>query len=169
MNFRALNAITKTYVWPMPRVKDIFAKLGKAKFLTTLNLRSGYHHIALDDDAIKKTAFVMPLGKYEYLKVPFGLAQAPVYFQNLMNKALNGLHFTLAYLGDVIIFSTSAEQHLKHIQIVLTTLKQAKLRLKKNKCLFFTARASLSGALANCQWHQTAVRKDNGYIRDEAT
>ena len=115
MNFRALNAITRTYVWPMPRVKDIFAKLGKAKFFTTLNLISGYHHIALDDDAIKKTAFVMPLGKYEYLKVPFGLAQAPTYFQNLMNKVLNALHFTLAYLDDIIIFSETAEQHLKHI------------------------------------------------------
>ena len=137
MDFRALNAITRTYMWPMPRVKDIFAKLGKAKFFTTLNLRSGYHHIALDDDAIKKTAFVTPLGKYEYLKVPFGLAQAPAYFQNLMNKVLNGLHFTLAYLDDIIIFSETAEQHLKHIQIVLTRLKQAKLRLKKSKCLFF--------------------------------
>ena len=68
MDFRALNAITRTYIWPMPRVKNIFAKLGKAKFFTTFNLRSGYHHIALDDDAIKKTAFVMTLGKYEYLK-----------------------------------------------------------------------------------------------------
>ena len=78
MDFRALNAITRTYVWSMPRVKDIFAKLDKAKFFTMLDLRSSYHHIALDDDAIKKTAFVTPLGKYEYLKVPFGLAQAPV-------------------------------------------------------------------------------------------
>ena len=137
VDFRALNAITRTYVWPMPRVEDSFAKLGKARFLTMLNLRSGYHHIALDDDAIKKTAFVMPLGKYEYLKVPFGLAQAPVCFQNLMNKALNGLHFTLAYLDDVIIFSELAEQHLKHIQIVIIRLKQAKLCLKKSKCLFF--------------------------------
>ena len=125
MDFRALNAITRTYVWPMPRVEDIFAKLGKAKFFTTLDLRSGYHYIALDDYIIKKTAFVMPLGKYEYLKVPLGLAQAPGYFQNLMNKALNGLHFTLAYLDDVIIFSESSEQHLKHIQIVLTRLKQS--------------------------------------------
>ena len=115
MDFRALNAITRTYVWPMPRVKDIFAKLGKAKFSTMLNLRSGYHHIAFDDDAIRKTAFVTPLEKYQYLKVPFGLAQAPTYFQNLMNKVLNGLHFTLGYLDDVIIFSESAEQHLKHI------------------------------------------------------
>ena len=96
MDFRALNAITRPYVWPMPRVKDIFAKVGKGKFFTVLDLRSSYCHIALDGDAIKKTAFVMPLGKYEYLKVPFGLAQAPAYFQNLMNKVLNGLHFTLA-------------------------------------------------------------------------
>ena len=108
MDFRALNTITRTYVWPMPRVEDIFAKLGKAKFFTMLDLRSGYHHIALDD-AIKKTAFVTPLGKYKYLKVPFGLAQAPANFQNqnLMNKVLNGLHFTLAYLDDV---SSSASQ-----------------------------------------------------------
>ena len=137
MDFRALNIITRTSVWPMPRIKEIFAKLGKAKFFTMLDLRSGYHHIALDDDTIKKRAFVTSLGKYEYLKVPFGLAQAPTYFQNLMNKVLNGLHFTLAYLDDVTIFSEMAEQHLKCIQFILTRLKQAKLYLKKSKCLLF--------------------------------
>ena len=93
----------------MPRVEDIFAKLGKAMFYTTLDLGSGYHHIALDKDSIKETAFVVPFGKYEYLKVAFGLAQAPAYFQNLMNKVLNGLNFRLAYLDDVIIFSETAE------------------------------------------------------------
>ena len=147
MDLRALNGITRTYVWPMPRVDDIFAELGKAKFFITLNLRSGYHHIALDDDAMKKTVFVMPLGKYEYLKVPFGLDQVPTYFQNLMNKILNGLQFTLAYLDDVIIFSKSTEQHLKHIQIVLTRLMQAKLRLKKSKCLFFKQEVHYLGHL----------------------
>ena len=84
---RALNKITRAYAWPMPRVEDIFAKLGKAKFYTPLDFRWGYHHIALDKDSIKKTAFVSPLGKYEYLKVPFGLAQGPAYFQNLMNNS----------------------------------------------------------------------------------
>ena len=88
-------------------------------------MRSGFNHIALDDDTIRKTAFVTPLGKYKYLKFPFGLAQAPAYLQNLMNKVLNRMYFTLAYLDDVIIFSESAEQHLKYIQIVLTRLKQA--------------------------------------------
>ena len=106
-------------------------------FFTILDVRSGYRRIALEQDAIKKTAFITPFGKYEHIKVPFGLAQAPGYFQNWMNKVLNGLHFTLAYLDDVIIFSETEEQHLKHIQIVLTRLKQANLKLKKSKYAFF--------------------------------
>ena len=65
------------------------------------------------------------------MKIPFGLPQSPACFQNLMNKVLNGLHFTLAYLDEVIIFSENEEQHLKHIQIVLARLKQANLKLKK--------------------------------------
>ena len=120
----------------MPKVEDIFAKLGKARFYTNLDLRSGYHHIALDKDSIKKTALVAPFCKYEYLKVPFGLAQAPAYFKNLMNKVLNGMNFTFAYLDGVIMFSETAEQYLKHIPIVLTRLKQAHLKLKKSKCAF---------------------------------
>ena len=93
--------------------------LGKAKLFTYLDLRAGYHHIALDDDAIKKAAFILPFGKFEYLKVPFGLAQAPAYFQNFMNKVLNGLFFAIAYLDDIIIFSETPEQHLAHIRVVL--------------------------------------------------
>ena len=121
----------------MPRIDDILAKLGKATFFTTLDLRSVCHHIVLDKDAIKKTALVTPFGKYEYLKVPFDLAQTPSYFQNLMNEVLSGLNFTLVYLDDIIIFSETAKQHLKHIQIVLNRLRPAKLKMKKSKCAFF--------------------------------
>ena len=131
VDYRALSAISRTYIWPMPRIDDILAKLGKAKFFTTLDIRSGYHHIALDKDAIKKTAFVTPFGKYEYLKVPLGLAKDPSYFQNLMNKVLSGLNFTLAYLDDIIIFSETAEQHLKQIQIVLDRLRQAQTEIEE--------------------------------------
>ena len=137
VDFRALNKITRTYIWPMPRAEDIFAKLGKAKYFTTLDLRAGYHHIALTKDSIKKTGFCVPFGKYEYLKVPFGLAQAPAYFQNLMNKVLTGLNFAIAYLDDIIIFSKTPEEHLKHIKIVLQRLQEANLKMKKSKCSFF--------------------------------
>ena len=74
VDYIVLNAISRTDMWPMPRIDDMLTKLGKAKFFATLDLRSGYHHISLDKDAIKKTAFVTPFGKYEYLKVPFGFA-----------------------------------------------------------------------------------------------
>ena len=137
VDFRALNKITRTYIWPMPRAEDIFAKLGKAMYFTTLDLRAGYHHIALDKDSIKKTGFCLPFGKYEYLKVPFGLAQAPAYFQNLMNKVLTGLNFAISYLDDIIIFSETPEEHLRHIKIVLKRLQDANLKMKKSKCSFF--------------------------------
>ena len=63
VDYSPLNVISRTYIWPMPRIDDILAKLGKAKFFTIFDLRSGYHHTALDKDAIKKTTFVTPFGK----------------------------------------------------------------------------------------------------------
>ena len=67
-----------------------------AKVFSTIDLRSGYHHIALGKSSTAKTAFVMPFGKYEFLMVPFGLAQAPAYFQLLMNKVLKGLKYDVS-------------------------------------------------------------------------
>ena len=61
----------------MPKVEDIFSQLNSAKYSSTLDLRAGYHHIGLTTDSIPKTAFTSPFGKYEYVKVPFGLAQTP--------------------------------------------------------------------------------------------
>ena len=88
ISYRALNKVTWQFAWSMLRVEDIFSKLNGAKYFSTLNLCSGYHHIALDENSIPKTAFTSPFGKYEYLKVPFGFAEAPAYFQELMNKVL---------------------------------------------------------------------------------
>ena len=159
IDFRALNSITRTFIWPMPRVEDILAKLGKAKYFTTLDLRSGYHHIALDKQSIKKTAFCTPFGKYEYLKVPFGLAQAPSYFQKLMNKVLKGLNFAFAYLDDIIIFSNTAEEHLNHIQVVIDRLKAAQLKLKKSKCSFFKRELYYLGHLLTIEGVKPQIEK----------
>ena len=79
------------------------SKLNGAKYFSTLDLCTGYHHIPLNEDPIPKTAFTSPFGKYEYLKVPFELAQVPAYFEELMNKLPRDLPFTIAYLDDVII------------------------------------------------------------------
>ena len=91
IDYRALNMVTRKLTWPMPKVEDIFSKLNRATYFTTLDLRAGYHHIPLDKPSILKMAFNSPFGKYEYVKVPFGLAQALPYFQDLMTSILKDL------------------------------------------------------------------------------
>ena len=98
----------------MLKVEDIFSKLNGAKYFTTLDLRARYHHIPLDKSSILKTAFNSPFRKYEYVKVPFGLAQVPAYFQELMTDILKDFNFAIAYLNDIIIFSRTPEEHLTH-------------------------------------------------------
>ena len=78
-------------IHPLPKIDKMYAKLKGAKVFSTIDLRSGYHHIALGKSSRAKTAFVTPFGKYEFLMVPFGLAQAPAYFQLLINEVLKGL------------------------------------------------------------------------------
>ena len=121
----------------MPRINDIFTKLNIAKYLSTLSLSAGYHHIPFDEDSIPKTAFTSPFGKYEYLMVPFGLVHAWAYFQELMNKVLKDLHFAIAYQDDITINSKTAEEHLDHLQQVFYKLCDAELSMKLNKCHFF--------------------------------
>ena len=121
----------------MPKVEDIFSQLNGAKYFSTLDLRAGYHHIGLTTDSIPKTAFTSPFGKYEYIKVPFGLAQAPAYFQELMTGVLKDLPFAMAYLDDIIIYSSTPEEHLEHIRTVFEKLCNAKLSMQLSKCHFF--------------------------------
>ena len=122
----------------MPKVEDIFSKLNGATYFTTLDLCVGYYHIPLDKSSIPKTAFNSPFRKYEYVKVPFRLAQAPTYFQELMTGILKDFPFTIAYLDDIIIFSAAPQEHLSHIHMVFEKLKAANVSMKKSKCSFFS-------------------------------
>ena len=115
IDYRTLNKVTRKSTWPMPKVEDIFSKLNGATDFITLDLRAGYHHIPLDKPSIPKTAFNSPFGKFEYVKVPFGLAQAPAYFQELMTGILKDFSFAIVYLDDIIIFSKTPQKHLSHI------------------------------------------------------
>ena len=85
-----------------------------------------------------KTAFITPFSKYKFNAVPFGLAQAPAYFQQLISIVLQDCSdFAMAYLDDIIIFSRNEKEHLKHIEIIFRKLKEAGLKLKESKCDFF--------------------------------
>ena len=128
-------------IHPLPNIDEMYAKLKGAKVFSTIDLRSGYHHIALGRSSRTKTAFVTQFGKYEFLMVPFSLAQAPAYFQLLMNKVLKGLKFAMTYLDDIIIFSENELQHLEH------QLREARLKMKWSKCDFFKSKIHYLGHL----------------------
>ena len=104
-------------------------------------------------------AFNSPFGKYEYIKVPCGLAQAPAYFQELMTGILKEFDFAIAYLDDIIIFSTTAEEHLIHIKQVFEKLHIVKLSMKFSKCHFFTKEIQYLGHILSTKGIQPLPSK----------
>ena len=132
IDYRALNKVTGKFVWPTPKVEDMFSNVNGAKYFSMLVLQAGDHHIPLNDDSIPKTTFISPFGKYE------SLTQAPAYFRELMNKVLKDMPFTVIYLDDILIYSKTVEDHLDHLKKVFHKLQNAKLSMKLNKYHFFT-------------------------------
>ena len=133
---------------PLPKIDELYAQLKGYKVFSTIDLRSGYYHIGLSESAKPKTAFVISnVGKYQFNRVPFGLAQAPAYFMKLINLVLTGIDFTMGYLDDIIIFSRTEEEHLEHLRIIFERLRQASLKLKMSKCDFFKKHIQYLGHL----------------------
>ena len=147
VDYRKLNAITKKDSHPLPYIQDVFDQLAGAKIFSTLDLRSGYWQIPMDAESIPKTAFQCHLGLFEFVRLPFGLTNAPAIFQRQMNKVLSGLigKICMVYLDDVVIFSQTEALHQKHLQQVLDRLRAAGLQLKPSKCHFCLPEIELLG------------------------
>ena len=138
VDFRALNKISKKNAHPLPVIDDILASLGSAKYFSKLDLKSGYWQVKMHDSDKEKSAFTCHRGLFHFNVMPFGLANAPGVFQELMSIVLQGQEdFALAYLDDILVFSNTIEDHLKHIERVLNSLREHNLRLKPSKCEFF--------------------------------
>ena len=90
--YYTLSKVTRKFIWPMPKVEDIFSQLNRAKYFSMLDLWAGCHHIPLDESSIPKTAFTWSFRKNEYIKVHSGLAQASAYFKGLMTGVLKDFH-----------------------------------------------------------------------------
>ena len=138
IDYRALNKNTIKNQVPLPRIDEVWDQVGGSNYFSTLDLRSGYHQIRIKESDIEKTAFRTRYGQFEYLVTPFGLAGAPGCFQTLMNNIFRPYldEFILVYLDDILIYSKTKEEHLKHIRIVLELLRKHKLYGKRSKCDF---------------------------------
>ena len=134
---------------PLPQIDHIYARLKGSKIFSTFDLRSGYHHMELSPEARAKSAFVTPLDKFEFTRCPFGLTQAPAYFQRLINKVIKGLPFAFGYLDDVLIHNPDIKSHLQHMKILFQRLREADLKLKDSKCNYFKTHVQYLGHLVS--------------------
>ena len=123
---------------PLPKIDEINASLKGSRVSSTLDMHSGYHHAEMTAEAIPKTAFTLPanLGKWEFLWCAFGLAQAPSYFQRMINEVLAPFDFAFGYLDDILINSCDVASHVKHLEMIFWRLREADLKLKMEKCSF---------------------------------
>ncbi|CAA0832654.1 Uncharacterized mitochondrial protein AtMg00860, partial [Striga hermonthica] len=142
-----LNRLTVKNKYPLPRTEDLFDQLRGASVFSKIDLRSGYHQLKIREADVAKTAFLTRYGHYEFVVMPFGLSNAPAVFIDLMNRVFHTFldQFVIVFIDDILVYSSSPEQHEEHLRTVLETLQREKLYAKFSKCEFWLDQVALLG------------------------
>ena len=144
-DYRKVNSVTKSDSYPLPRIDDCIDKVGNAKFVSTYDLLKGYWQVPLTSRAKQISAFITPQGLYQYKVLPFGMKNAPATFQRLMNEVIAGLPNTEVYIDDIVLYSSSWEEHLKATFDLFDRLTKAKLTVNLAKSQIAKAKVKFLG------------------------
>ena len=135
VDFRRINSLTRQQPFFMPRVEEVVEGIGRAKFISKLDLTKGFYQVELTEKAKQITAFTCHRGAFHFTRMPFGMKNAPACFQALMQRVLGNVKsFATPYMDDVVIFSENWDDHVKHIEEVLTCIGEAGLTVNPKKC-----------------------------------
>ena len=134
---RTVNKSTRTEIYPLPRIEELFTCLSGGQTFTTLDLSHAYLQLELEEDSQELVTINTHKGLYKYTRLPFGVASAPAIFQRTMESLLRGLPMVCVYIDDIIVSGKTQEEHLHNLNEVLQRLQSAGLHLKKEKCSFF--------------------------------
>jgi hypothetical protein len=136
IDYRKLNQLTTPNRWPLPHIDELLDQVREARVFSLLDLRSGYHQIKLQQEDIVKTAFITPVGLFEFKVLPFGLCNAPAVFTRYMTKLLGHLLGTsvVVYLDDILVYSKTPGEHLEHLDALFKILEQNQLFANGKKC-----------------------------------
>lgn len=147
VDFRKVNEKTIDDKYPIPNITDVLDKLGKCQYFTTLDLASGFYQVEMDPSDIPKTAFNVEHGHFEYLRMPMGLKNSPSTFQRVMDNVLRGLQneICLVYLDDIIVFSTSLQEHMINLEKVFQRLRESNFKIQMDKSEFLKLETAYLG------------------------
>lgn len=153
VDYRKLNSVTRKDAHPLPHIKDVFDSLQGATIFSTLDLKSGYWQVPMSPESIPRTAFTCFRGLYEFVRMPFGLANAPAIFQRAMNEVLSGLigRIVMVYIDDIVVYSRSTAEHAEHLRQVFQRLKDVGLQAKPSKCSFELEEIELLGHIVSAK------------------
>jgi hypothetical protein len=145
VNYRRLNSMTAIPQIPLPIIEDILNGLGGARYFTAVDITSGYFTCAIEAESIPMTAMVTTFGLFEWTRCPQGAAGAPAHFTRLMGIVLNGLERVVNFIDDVLIYSSTLEQHVEDLGAVLQRLEEHDMRLAPKKVYLGVQRVRVLG------------------------
>ncbi|XP_075527109.1 uncharacterized protein LOC142559392 [Dermacentor variabilis] len=147
VDYRRLNALTRKDAYPLPTIESIVGSLGSAKYFTTLDAAKGYLQVEVEPEDKAKTAFTCHRGLFQFERMPFGLCNAPATFQRLMDRVLGNAKWShaMCYLDDIVIYSETFEEHIRHVGDILGKLRSAGMTLNPAKAQVAQTRVHLLG------------------------
>lgn len=160
VDYRQLNSVTIRDNYPLPRIDDTLDTLGGARIFSTFDMQSGFNQIEVEEQSKPKTAFLTPTGLYSYEVLPFGLCNGPAIYQRIMNLILHGLigEECLVYLDDIIVFSKTFDEHIRHLENMFKRIEESGLKIKASKCNIACDRVKYLGHIVT----------PNGILPDES-
>ena len=162
IDLQKLNVRTIKDAYGLPRIEETLDCLEWSVIFTSLDLKSGYWQVEMDEASKPLTAFTVgPLGFYECERMPFGLTNAPATFQRLMKSCLGDLHLNwcIIYLDDVIVFSKTPKEHIDRLRGVFHKLFLAGQKFKPKKCEFFKTKIAYLGHIVSAKGIETDPKK----------
>lgn len=147
IDYKKINEQTISDKYPIPDCNVILSNLGTAKYFSTIDLESGFHQILMKEQDIEKTAFSVNNGKYEFVRLPFGLKNSPSIFQRAMDDILREYIGKIChvYIDDIIVYSKTLEEHYEHLQMIIDTLEKSNMKISLEKSKFYEKEVEFLG------------------------